>query len=564
MKRWMVCVALTVALFAAPASGAVPNTVTFQGLLTTSAGVPANGTFDLVLKLFPAVAGGTAAYSQTLGSVNAPDGIIDTVIGPLSPALLASTAELWVELTVIGEPPLPRQRLRSAPFAILSESANTAATAAALQCSGCVGAAQIAPNLLLPGNVGSTGVLTSCTDGAAGCGVKVGSGAALVDPKDGMINLQVSGGLRLRTADNSAWAPLQAGAVTAQGALVATGGSTLTAPVVVLGNGQTVAGTGTVRIERDPGEVNVLAVGAGTGGAVVSLEPGSGGQRWSAVSHGAGDSGAEAGAFALRDESSGKRPLVVRPDGRVGVGTGAADSALQVVSDSSNAVSGTNATLKVDNYRDAHNPLAVHQHKTDWYAGRVVTDGWGLQIVQSAGAAKSAAVSLLSVDTDGTNVGNVLRVQANGSVGMGTTSPAERLHVAGNIRADGTIHGSTGLIVAGQTVVNSSGTVVGPVDPATHAHDANSAPDSAKIIASSMCAVQGGGGHTTACPRICSNTSADCNQICAAGGGSAVNAYHIYAGNVERVYLYNGTGGSFCGPNWCCCRIGYNLCPTPF
>ena len=546
------------------AAAAVPTSVAFQGVLTTSAGVPADGTFNLALKLFPAETGGTAVFSQTLGSVAVSGGLVDAAIGPLTAALVSSTSELWVELTVVGETPLPRQRLRSVPFALQSESANAAATAASLQCSGCVGAGQIAPNVLLPGNIGSTGVMTTCTDGTAGCGVKVGTGAALVDPKDGMINLQVTGGLRLRTADNSAWAPLQAGAVTVQGALVATAGSTLTAPVVVLGNGQTVAGTGTVRVERDAGEVNVLAVGAGTGGAIVSLEPGSGGRRWSAVSHGAGDSGAEAGAFALRDESSGRRPLVVRPDGRLGVGTGAADSPLQVVSDSSNAVSGTNATVKIDNYRDAHNPLAVHQHKTDWYAGRVVTDGWGLQITQSTGGAKSAAVALLSVDTDDQNQGNLLRVQANGSVGVGTASPAERLHVAGNIRADGTIHGSTGVIVAGQTVVNSAGVVVGPVDPTTHAHDANTTPDSSKIIASSMCAVMAMGGHVTACPRICSNTSASCDQICAAGGGSAFNAIHVYSGYVERTYVYNGTGGSYCGPNWCCCRLGYNECPTPF
>ncbi|GMV40444.1 MAG: hypothetical protein AMXMBFR64_21600 [Myxococcales bacterium] len=560
MRRVFFALALALAT---PAVADVPATVTFQGLLTTSAGLPADGTFNLSLKLFPAATGGAAVYSQNLGSVTVTAGMVDTTMGPLTTALLAAP-ELWVELTVIGEPPLPRQRLRSVPYALQSEAATSAGSAAALLCSGCVGAGHLAPNLLLGGNVGSTGTLTTCTDGATGCGLKVGGAAALVDPKDGMINLQVTGGLRLRTVDNGAWAPLQAGAVTAQGPLVAAAGSTLTAPVVVTGNGQTVAGTGTVRVERDAGEVNVLAVGAGTGGAIIALEPGSGGKRWGAVSHGAGDAGAEAGAFAVRDEATGKRPLVVRPDGRVGVGTGAAESALHVVSDANNAVTGTDATLRVDNHRDAHTPLAVHQNKTDTYAARLVTDGWGLRVTQAAGAAKSAAVSLLSVDTDGGTTGNVLRVQANGNVGMGTTSPAARLHVAGNIRADGTVHASTGVIVAGQTVVDATGKVIGPVDPSTHAHAVNGNADNAKLIASSMCAVMGGGGHTTACPRICSNTSADCNQICAGGGGSAFNALHIYVGYLERVYVYNGTSGSFCGPNWCCCRLEYNACPTPW
>lgn len=557
---------LAAALFASGSATAapVPPSVSFQGALSTSGGVPANGTYDLVLRLFTAETGGSQVYSQTLGSVQVSGGLLDATVGPLTSALLSAHAELWVELAVLGEPPLPRQRLRSAPYAIQSETANTAATAAALSCSGCVSSSHIAANVTLAGTVGVGGTVQSCADGAPGCGLKVGSTAALVDPKDGKINLQVTGGLRLRTADNGAWASMEAGAVTAHGPLVADAGSTLTAPVVVNPDGVVQAGAATVKVGRDTGEVNILAVGASTGGAVVSLEPGSGGRRWSVVSHGAGDAGAEAGSFAVRDESTGKRPVIVRPDGRVGVGTGAAEAPLQVVSDANNAVSGTNATIRVDNYRAQHNPMAVYQHQPDWYAGRLVTDGFGLSITQASGATKSAAVALLAVDTDGQSGGNVVRVQADGNVGIGATAPAEKLHVAGNIKADGLVHASTGVYVAGTQVVDPSGMVVGPVDPATHQHDFSSQGDAAKLIASAMCAVLHGGGHTTACPRICSNTGADCNEICAAAGGGAINAIHVYGGYVQRTYLYNGTSGRYCGPNYCCCAIGYNNCPTPF
>ena len=560
-------VAATTALLltAATASAApVPTTVTFQGFLTTSAGSPADGTFNLVVRLYPAELGGAYVYTQTLGQVQVTAGLLDTTIGPLPQSTLADNPELWVELGVVGEPPMPRRRLLSVPYALQSEAANTAASAGALLCTDCVGAAQIVDNVIFSGTVGATGGVQSCSDGTPGCGLKVGTAAALVDPKDGKINLQVTGGLRLRTADNGAWAPLDAGAITAQGAFVANGGATLTAPVVINPDGATQAGTGTLRVGRDSGEVNVLAVGAGTGGAILSLEPGSGGRRWSLVSHGPGDSGAEAGAFALRDESNAHRPVVVRPDGRVGVGTGAAEAPLHVVSDSGNAVSGTNSTVRVDNYRTAHTPLAVHQHQTDWFAARLITEGFGLSVSQSAGAAKSASVKLLAVDTDGNNTGTVMRVQADGKVGIGSTSPAERLHVAGNIKADGLIHASTGVYVAGTEVIDPTGTVVGPVDPVTHQHDFASQADSARLIASAMCGVLHGSGHTTACPRICSNTTADCNELCAAAGGPAINSIHVYAGAVQRTYLYNSTGGRYCGPNYCCCAIGYSECPTPF
>ncbi len=61
------------------------------------------------------------------------------------------------------------------------------------------------------------------------------------------------------------------------------------------------------------------------------------------------------------------------------------------------------------------------------------TAGGGVHI---GGNADASEQRLFAVSNDGDNEGNVLRVQNNGNVGVGTTSPQAKLHVNGDIIAD--------------------------------------------------------------------------------------------------------------------------------
>lgn len=101
------------------------------------------------------------------------------------------------------------------PFA---GSVSKGGPAADLACAGCVGTADLAANLTLNGDVTVTGSLQTCSLGQSGCALR--TGAAALRDVDGWLVSQTSSGLRLRSADNGAWRPLEAGGATLHGDVV--------------------------------------------------------------------------------------------------------------------------------------------------------------------------------------------------------------------------------------------------------------------------------------------------------------------------------------------------------
>lgn len=101
-----------------------------------------------------------------------------------------------------------------------------------LACTGCVAGAEIEANATLPGNVKTSGSLTACTAGAAGCGIVIGA-AALVPPGDGWVDLQVTEGLRVRGPGGSGYRPIVFGGGTSTGSLTVQGGLTTSGSVGV-------------------------------------------------------------------------------------------------------------------------------------------------------------------------------------------------------------------------------------------------------------------------------------------------------------------------------------------
>ncbi|GMV40973.1 MAG: hypothetical protein AMXMBFR64_26890 [Myxococcales bacterium] len=288
---------LALALLAPPASAApLDRTVQVQGTLLTSSGVPASGTFAVTLRLFPSASGGSAVFTQPEAPVTVAGGVFDAALGPLPPGVLEAASALWLEAQVGGDL-LPRQRLHAVPYALVAETANTAATAASLtcqgcvapdqvsfgyaaatskggaaaaldcagcvdptdlasgaiatvhlqagavtdakvafnyagspskggpaadlQCSGCVEGAEIVANAALAGNVTVGGTLATCIGGGA-CQVKIGT-PVLRDAGDARLTIQAASGLRVRDAAGAGWAALEAGSTTVTGALGVTG-----------------------------------------------------------------------------------------------------------------------------------------------------------------------------------------------------------------------------------------------------------------------------------------------------------------------------------------------------
>jgi len=140
------CLMVSVAL------AAVPLRTPVQGAIRDNAGQPVmDGAFEVTFALYAASTDGEAAWTETwppgggdcqvdpTGCVALSYGRFRVSLGThvaLTPALF-SAGDLWLGVTVEGEPELPRHRLGSTPYAMV---AGTASVAQALDCSGCLDA----------------------------------------------------------------------------------------------------------------------------------------------------------------------------------------------------------------------------------------------------------------------------------------------------------------------------------------------------------------------------------------------------------------------------------------
>ncbi|HRW07349.1 MAG TPA: hypothetical protein P5121_19730 [Caldilineaceae bacterium] len=110
----------------------IPNAFSYQGTLRKANGDLANGTFNITLKIYSVVTGGTALHSETFANVVVRNGNFGVVVGDALalPAGLFDNANLYIGLTVAPDAEmLPRQRLFPVPWAMQADAAKTAITA---------------------------------------------------------------------------------------------------------------------------------------------------------------------------------------------------------------------------------------------------------------------------------------------------------------------------------------------------------------------------------------------------------------------------------------------------
>ena len=238
-KRCALVLGLAVSVLAVDvrvASADLPRTVWVQGRVDTFGGTPATGPLDLTLKLFATETSTGALWSQQYTGVDLYGGVFDVALGPVTAGVFEAADSLWLETTV-GADALPRQSLRAVPYALVAQEARVALVAKDLQCSGCVGAADLAPSLVLSGNVSVAGGLTPCSAGAPGCSLALPGGGALKSGGSGWVHVLVPDGLRIRNAADDAWRPLSFGGGTAYGDLAITGSATIGTNLIVCNAG---------------------------------------------------------------------------------------------------------------------------------------------------------------------------------------------------------------------------------------------------------------------------------------------------------------------------------------
>jgi len=145
LQKFLGSLAAACSLFAATAS-AEPLELAIQGRLGSGAGGPvADGTYGMAIAFFDQLVGSNQAYKELFIAVPVSAGVFTVALGAadlkLDSNVFAAGKPLYVGVTIGADPELPRQPLRRVPYAVQSL---LAAQAADLQCSGCVGADDLA------------------------------------------------------------------------------------------------------------------------------------------------------------------------------------------------------------------------------------------------------------------------------------------------------------------------------------------------------------------------------------------------------------------------------------
>ena len=133
--------------FAGVAVAQVPQTLHFQGYLTTSTGVPVNAATAITFRLYDAASGGNLLWSETHDPVNVANGNYQVVLGSVQPFGLPFDAQYFLGVAVGADAEMaPRQALSSAGYAMRSIVADSVAAQS-------VSGAMIAPGAITPGKL---------------------------------------------------------------------------------------------------------------------------------------------------------------------------------------------------------------------------------------------------------------------------------------------------------------------------------------------------------------------------------------------------------------------------
>ncbi len=136
-KRAIIIFLFIILLGLTPAgtSLAAPNSVNYQGILNDSAGNPVpDQAYSMVFRIYDAATAGTLLYAESQ-SVSTVNGIYNALLGTGTVTVgtfdpaLFSADNRWLEVTVNGETLTPRQTVTSVAFSLQAEEAAHAAAA---------------------------------------------------------------------------------------------------------------------------------------------------------------------------------------------------------------------------------------------------------------------------------------------------------------------------------------------------------------------------------------------------------------------------------------------------
>ncbi len=127
MRHFRILGLVAAALCAAgPLRAQVPGLINFQGKLLDLSNNPRNGSYSLTFRVFSALTGGTALWSETQSAVSVANGVFAVQLGAVTPipASVFAASPTYLEVQVGTEVGSPRQQLVTSPYAFTAQNAN--------------------------------------------------------------------------------------------------------------------------------------------------------------------------------------------------------------------------------------------------------------------------------------------------------------------------------------------------------------------------------------------------------------------------------------------------------
>jgi hypothetical protein len=374
----------------------IPQTISYQGILTDAEGNPRDGNFTLTFKLYEAPEGGSPVWQETQQVVVA-NGLFNVMLGKNNPLQLPFDTTYWLGITVDAGPELqPRIQLTSAAYSLNARSiADTTVSTAKLQ-DGAVTAAKIA----------SGQVVKSINNLKDDVTLVAGSNVAITPSGDTLTISASPGGGDGHSLDAADGDPVDAIYVDDKGNV----GIGTTNPKSLFH----------VSNNTDSAEMRITGQDNTAGkGPVLSLMEYHPSQDYGFKFWLDGSQNQLYVEGIANGVSKGKHLTINRDNGNIGIGTTSPEAKLHVAG--GDIVLGDD---KIQNTNGRSVYLAGHVFLTPWGTGDVA-------YLQARRGDNSGDTELQFRTSFIGNVVEAMRITSLGEVGIGTTAPKATLHVKG-------------------------------------------------------------------------------------------------------------------------------------
>ncbi len=126
MRKLLILVAILLPLTTSTLAE-VPKVINYQAKLTDADGVALNGDYDITFSIWDDATGGTRVWGpETHSSVTVTNGLFDVQLGTITTLGIDFSDSLWVEVEVEGVTLGPREKLGTVPYAFRAIYADTA------------------------------------------------------------------------------------------------------------------------------------------------------------------------------------------------------------------------------------------------------------------------------------------------------------------------------------------------------------------------------------------------------------------------------------------------------